>query len=191
MAATNQFGERTPYGTRSLRRVRGSSRATAVAERPKPTQPSREFDDPERAEAVCHGEEPGPEPEPPSDPVRPRVDARQRAGLVVRHPHGAVRCRQACRSVTGLDACDGLRRPAGDGGAGDREQRELRHRPDYTRDDARVPSALAEDLGDVLVAQLQLRRDDDRVDLVGAAEPDDRPVDGRVAERPGDGDRSG
>ncbi len=38
MPATNQFGERTPMGTRAIRRVRGSTLATAVAERPKPTQ---------------------------------------------------------------------------------------------------------------------------------------------------------
>src|ERR1700675_1486277 len=41
---------------------------------------------------------------------------------------------------------------------------------------------------DILVAQLEIRRADDRVDLVGAPEADDRAVDGRVSQRPGDRD---
>ena len=46
------------------------------------------------------------------------------------------------------------------------------------------------DLGDVLVGELEVRRGEDRVDLVGAAEADDRAVDGRVAQRPRDRDRA-
>ena len=46
----------------------------------------------------------------------------------------------------------------------------------------------AGELGDVLVGQLELWRGEDRIDLVRAAEADDRAVDRRVAERPGDRD---
>ncbi len=46
------------------------------------------------------------------------------------------------------------------------------------------------DFGDVVVGEVEGRAGQDRVDLVGAAEADDRAVDGRVAQRPGDGDRA-
>src|SRR4051794_32435804 len=41
---------------------------------------------------------------------------------------------------------------------------------------------------DILVAQREVRRADDRVDLIGAPEADDRAVDSRVSQRPGDRD---
>src|SRR2546426_12694234 len=46
------------------------------------------------------------------------------------------------------------------------------------------------DRGDVVIAQLQVRRHQDRFDLGGTTETGDGSVHGRVAERPGHGDRS-
>ena len=43
---------------------------------------------------------------------------------------------------------------------------------------------------EILVGQLKIRRDEERVDLVGRTEANDRAIDSRVAERPRDGDRS-
>src|SRR5438270_3908383 len=45
------------------------------------------------------------------------------------------------------------------------------------------------DRGDVVIAQLQIRRPEDRIDLGGAAETGDGSVHGRVAKGPGHGDR--
>src|SRR5262245_6325499 len=59
----------------------------------------------------------------------------------------------------------------------------------YTGDAPPVPSAF--ELGDVVVGELEVRGDDDRVDLVRPAEAGDRAVDGRAAQRPRDGHRAG
>src|SRR5947209_18383688 len=47
------------------------------------------------------------------------------------------------------------------------------------------------DLGEILVGELEARRREDRVDLVGVPKTDDRAVYGRVSQRPRDGDRAG
>src|SRR5579864_7673128 len=44
------------------------------------------------------------------------------------------------------------------------------------------------DDGEVVAAQLEVGGADDRIDLVGPSEADDRAVDGRVTQGPGDGD---
>src|SRR5436305_349298 len=46
------------------------------------------------------------------------------------------------------------------------------------------------DARDVLVAKLEMCRVDDRIHLVGAAEADDGAVNRRIAQRPGDCDRT-
>src|SRR5438552_1727720 len=43
---------------------------------------------------------------------------------------------------------------------------------------------------DVIVAELEVGRADDRIDLIRSTEADDRAVDGRIVERPGDRDRT-
>jgi hypothetical protein len=52
----------------------------------------------------------------------------------------------------------------------------------------RVPPSIS---ANVVVGELEARGGEDRVDLVGAAEADDRAGDGGVAQHPGDGDRAG
>src|SRR5919199_156704 len=47
------------------------------------------------------------------------------------------------------------------------------------------------DLGDVVVAELEVGGGDDGIDLVGAAEADDRAVDGRMRQRPRGRDGAG
>ena len=62
------------------------------------------------------------------------------------------------------------------------------HRPQADESD-RTHRSASFDLLDVLGAELEARRAEDRVDLVGPAEADDRAIDGRVAQRPRDRDR--
>ena len=74
----------------------------------------------------------------------------------------------------------------------DRRRKALKYYPDvpYAQAFARA-RAESVDLGDLFGAQAELERAEDAAGLLGGAHADDRGGDGRMAQRPGDGDFAG